>query len=185
MLFRSPAPLTAIQVLWVNIIMDGPPAMALGVDRARPGLMNERPRDRRSRILGRTRLLRMFRAGAVMATGTLAVLAIADDRYGAAVAATMAFTTFVLFQFFNALNARAERETVFTRHLFTNRWLWLSFGAVAVLQVLAVQLPLLNPIFDTTPLSAAQWATCAGFAATVLVMEELIKLARPIVSRAK
>ena len=56
---------------------------------------------------------------------------------------------------------------------------------MAVLQVLAVQLPLLNPIFDTTPLSAAQWATCAGVAATVLVMEELIKLARPIVSRAK
>ena len=179
-----PAPLTAIQVLWVNIIMDGPPAMALGVDPARPGLMQEPPRDRSSQILGRARLLKMFRAGAVMAAGTLGVLAFAGDQYGTAVAATMAFTTFVLFQFFNALNARAERESVFTRHLFTNRWLWGSFGTVIVLQVLAVQLPLLSSIFDTTALTGAQWAACAAVAATVLVVEELIKLMRRLTGRA-
>ncbi|WP_409331617.1 cation-translocating P-type ATPase [Trujillonella humicola] len=177
------APLTAIQVLWVNIIMDGPPAMALGVDPARPGLMDEPPRKPSERILNRTRLLRMFRAGVVMAAGTLSVLALADGTFGAAVAATMAFTTFVLFQFFNALNARAERETVFTRHLFTNRWLWISFAAVVVLQIAAVQLSFLNPIFDTTPLSAGQWLTCAAVASTVLVVEESIKLVRRTVAR--
>lgn len=174
------APLTAIQVLWVNIIMDGPPAMALGVDPARPGLMDEPPRKPSERILNRTRLLRMLRAGVVMATGTLAVLALADEAFGAAVAATMAFTTFVLFQFFNALNARAERETVFTRHLFTNRWLWISFGLVVVLQVLVVQLPFLNDVFDTTALSATQWLTCVAVATSVLVVEEAIKLARQL-----
>ena len=72
--------------------------------------------------------------------------------YGAEIAATMAFTTFVLFQFFNALNARAERETVFTRHLFSNRWLWISFGVVVALQVAIVQLPLLAGAFGTVPL---------------------------------
>jgi Ca2+-transporting ATPase len=174
------APLTAIQVLWVNVIMDGPPAMALGVDPARPGLMDEPPRKPTERILNRTRLLRMLRAGLVMATGTLSVLALAGDAYGAAAAATMAFTTFVLFQFFNALNARTERETVFTRHLFTNRWLWISFGAVVVLQVLVVQLPFLNPIFDTTALSAGQWVLCAAVASCVMVVEEAIKLVRRV-----
>ena len=122
--------------------------------------------------------MRVLRAGVVMATGTLAVLALAEEPWGMAVAATMAFTTFVLFQFFNALNARAERGTVFTRHLFTNRWLWISFGVVVVLQVLVVQLPLLNGVFDTTALSAAQWLVCLAVATSVLVVEEAIKLVR-------
>ncbi|MGY1710390.1 cation-translocating P-type ATPase [Geodermatophilus sp. SYSU D00758] len=171
------APLTAIQVLWVNIIMDGPPAMALGVDPARPGLMDDPPRRPSERILNRTRLFRMFRAGAIMATGTLSALALADAAYGTAVATTMAFTTFVLFQFFNALNARAERETVFTRHLYRNRWLWISFAVVVLLQVLVVQLPFLHTVFDTTALDLTQWLTCAAVASAILVVEESVKLA--------
>ena len=97
--------------------------------------------------------------------------------YGAEIAATMAFTTFVLFQFFNALNARAERETVFTRHLFSNRWLWISFGVVVALQVAIVQLPLLAGVFGTVPLEVSQWLLCIAVAASVLVVEELVKLA--------
>ncbi|WNV77858.1 cation-transporting P-type ATPase [Geodermatophilus sp. DSM 44513] len=177
------APLTAIQVLWVNIIMDGPPAMALGVDPARPGLMDAPPRRPSERILNRTRLFRMSRAGVVMAAGTLSVLALAEEAHGAAVAATMAFTTFVLFQFFNALNARAETETVFTGHLFTNRWLWTSFAVVVLLQVLVVQVPLLQELFDTTALTLGQWLTCAAVSATVLVVEEAVKLARRLTGR--
>ena len=172
-----PAPLNAIQILWVNIIMDGPPAMALGVDQARPGLMDEPPRRPEERILGRTRLLRMFRAGVIMACGTLGVLAAARGQVPEAVALTMAFTTFVLFQFFNALNARAERQTVFTRHLFTNRWLWTSLTAVVVLQILAVQLPVLQGVFDTTTLSGLQWLVCLAVASSVLLVEEAVKLA--------
>ena len=172
-----PAPLNAIQVLWINIIMDGPPAMALGVDPARPELMDEPPRRPDERILDRTRLLRMFRAGLVMATGTLGVLALARERETEAVTLTMAFTTFVLFQFFNALNARAERLTVFTRHLFTNRWLWTSLVAIVVLQVLAVQLPLLRTVFGTAALSPLQWLGCAAVASSVLLVEEAVKLA--------
>ena len=173
-----PAPLNAIQVLWVNIIMDGPPAMALGVDPARPGLMDEPPRRPHERILNRSRLLRMFRAGLVMAVGTLFVLAVARQQTNEPVALTMAFTTFVLFQFFNALNARAERQTVFTRHLWTNRWLWTSLGAIVVLQVLAVQLPLLQGLFGTSPLSPLQWLVCAAVASSVLLSEEVVKCVR-------
>ena len=171
-----PAPLNAIQVLWVNIIMDGPPAMALGVDPARPGLMDEPPRRLDQRILNRTRLLQMFRAGLVMAFGTLGVFAVARDRTSESVALTMAFTTFVFFQIFNALNARAERQTVFTRHLFTNRWLWVSLGTIVVLQVLAVQMPLLQGPFDTSPLSVTLWLVCAAVASCGLLIEEAAKL---------
>ncbi|TFD80616.1 cation-transporting P-type ATPase [Cryobacterium sp. Sr8] len=172
------APLTAIQVLWVNIIMDGPPAMALGVERPRPGLMDEQPRRSDDRILNLTRLMGMLRAGAIMAIGTLSVLAMGEGAYGVAVATTMAFTTFVLFQFFNALNSRDERQTVFTSHLFTNRWLWISFAAVLILQVLVVQLPLLQSVFDTTALSATQWLICVAVASSILAIEEAIKLVR-------
>ena len=171
-----PAPLNAIQVLWVNIIMDGPPAMALGVDPARPGLMDEPPRSPDARILNRTRLLRMSRAGLIMAAGTLGVLFFASQERPEAVAPTMAFTTFVLFQFFNALNARAENGTVFTRHLFTNKWLWISLLMVVVLQVLAVQVPLLQSLFGTVSLSFTQWLVCGLVASSVLVVEEIIKL---------
>ena len=173
-----PAPLSAIQVLWVNIIMDGPPAMALGVDPARPGLMDQPPRPAQEQILNRTRLLRIFRSGLVMALGTLTVLALARERVGTPVALTMAFTTFVLFQFFNALNARAEQRTVFTAHLFTNRWLWTSLAAVVVLQALAVQLPLLQGVFGTSSLNPLLWAICIAVASSVLLVEEVAKLAR-------
>jgi Ca2+-transporting ATPase len=179
-----PAPLTAIQVLWVNIIMDGPPAIALGVDPARRGLMDDPPRRASERILNLRRLGRMFRAGAIMALGTLGLLAWTLGVYGPEVAATMAFTTFVLFQFFNALNARAERETVFTRHLFSNRWLWISFGVVVALQVAIVQLPLLAAVFGTVALGASQWLLCIAVAASVLVVEEIVKLAGRMTARA-
>jgi Ca2+-transporting ATPase len=172
-----PAPLTAIQVLWVNIIMDGPPAMALGVDPPRPDLMSRPPRARHEQILGRRRLASMFRAGVVMAAGTLGVLAVARAAWGEPVALTMAFTTFVLFQFCNALNARSARRSVFGRHLFTNRWLWGSFGVVIALQVLIVHWAPAQSIFGTVPLGAAQWALCVAVAASVLVVEELVKLA--------
>jgi Ca2+-transporting ATPase len=158
--------------------MDGPPAMALGVDPARPDVMGRPPRRANERILSGSRLIRILRAGAIMALGTLGVLAYAQRQYADAVALTMAFTTFVLFQFFNALNARTEDRSVFTRYLFTNRPLWISLGAVVALQIAAVQLPLLQGIFDTQALSAAQWAICAGVATTILAIDETIKLAR-------
>jgi Ca2+-transporting ATPase len=172
-----PAPLTAIQVLWVNIIMDGPPAMALGVDPPGPDLMSRPPRARDEQILGRRRLASMFRAGVVMAAGTLGVLTAARAAWGEPVALTMAFTTFVLLQFFNALNARSARRSVFGRHLFTNRWLWGSFGVVIALQVLIVHWVPAMSVFGTVSLGAVHWALCVAVAASILVIEELVKLA--------
>ncbi|WP_165986706.1 HAD-IC family P-type ATPase [Streptomyces sp. YIM 98790] len=168
-----PAPMTAIQLLWVNIIMDGPPAMALGIDPPREGVMRRPPRPSGERILSARRLTTITRAGAIMATGTVAVFAVARGLTGAATAATMAFTTFVLFQLFNALNARSGSGPVLGRHQLHNRLLWVCLAAVLALQVLVVQAPFAQGVFDTVSLGPAQWAVCLAVASTVLWTEHL------------
>ncbi|MEU9247374.1 cation-translocating P-type ATPase [Streptomyces sp. NPDC048385] len=166
-----PAPMSAIQLLWVNIIMDGPPAMALGIDPPRENVMHRPPRPPDERILGAHRLSAITRTGAVMATGTVAVFATARHLTDTATAATMAFTTFVLFQLCNALVARSEDGPVLGRHQLHNRTLWISLAAVLVLQVLAVQAPFAQGVFDTVPLGAEQWAICLATASTVVLAE--------------
>lgn len=173
-----PAPLTAAQLLWINIIMDGPPAMALAVDPARDDVMRHPPRDPQERILDARRLLSIGRAGAVMAVGTVVLLALARPRVGADTAATMAFTTFVLFQLFNSLNARAEDGPLLGRHQLRNRTLWLCLAGVLAVQAVAVHLPWARSVFGTEPLNAAQWALCLGTASTVLLVELVVRAAR-------
>ncbi|MEV8550171.1 cation-transporting P-type ATPase [Streptomyces glaucescens] len=167
-----PAPMSAIQLLWVNIIMDGPPAMALGIDPPRGDVMHRPPRPPGERILNARRLTAITRTGAVMAAGTVTVFAAAravtDDT---TTATTMAFTTFVLFQLFNALAARSEDGPVLGRHQLRNRTLWLCLAAVLLLQVTAVQAPFAQGVFDTVALSATQWALCLLTASSVLLTE--------------
>ncbi|QFQ98129.1 HAD-IC family P-type ATPase [Streptomyces phaeolivaceus] len=170
-----PAPLTAAQLLWINIIMDGPPAMALAVDPARDDDMRHPPRDPGERILDARRLLAISRAGAVMALGTVTLLALARPRVGTDTALTMAFTTFVLFQLFNALCARAEGGPLLGRHQLRNRTLWLCLTGVLAIQAAAVHLPWARDAFGTVPLDAGQWAVCAATASTVLVAELVVR----------
>ncbi len=176
----SGKPFTAIAILWVNIIMDGPPAMALGVDRPSGDIMRRRPRPVGERILTRSRWVAVGLSAVVMALGTLAVLEWAPgpepEAGTASVAGTMAFTTFVLFQFFNILNARSDTRSAFHAETFANRWLWLSLAAVVVLQVGVVHWEPMQSLFDTTSISAAQWLACIVTASSVLWVEELRKL---------
>ncbi|MEI5525606.1 cation-transporting P-type ATPase [Streptomyces brasiliscabiei] len=170
-----PSPLTAAQLLWINIIMDGPPAMALAVDPAPDDVMRRPPRDPGERILDLRRLLAIGRAGAVMASGTVVLLALARPQVGTDTALTMAFTTFVLFQLFNALGARADDGPVLGRHQFRNRTLWLCLAAVLAVQVLAVHLPWGRAVFGTVPLTATEWVLCAATASTVLLAELAVR----------
>ncbi len=169
-------PFTAIQILWVNIIMDGPPAMTLGVEPARPGIMNDRPRQADVGILSVQRLWRIGLYGATMAVGTLALYVWAMETSGQAKAMTLAFTTFVLFQFFNIFNARAEYESAFNRQFFSNGKLWLALLAVVLLQVVAVHWGPAQAIFDTVDLSLAEWLLAIAVASSVLLFEETRKL---------
>jgi Ca2+-transporting ATPase len=170
-LLGLPRPFTPIQILWVNLIMDGPPGIALGVDPPGPGAMDRAPRSRREPVLTWRRVAVLLGYGLVMAAGTLGVLAGIDaDR-----AATAAFTTFVFFQVFNVFNVRSEQHTAFRRHSLTNPRLWLAVAAVVGLQVAAVQLPLLQSVFDTTPLRLQDWALVTATAATLVVADEARK----------
>ncbi len=173
-------PLLATQILWINLVTDGPPALALGVDPPDEGLMHQPPRPAGEGVI----TARMWRGivfvGVIMAAGTLLVLdaalpggfvaGVGDVRHGQ----TMAFTTLMLFQIFNVLNARSDEDSAFTR-LFTNRWLWAAMGGSVALQVLVVSVPFLQRAFGTTALSAGDWLLCIAVASSVLWLREASK----------
>jgi Ca2+-transporting ATPase len=177
-LLGLPTPFTAIQILWVNIIMDGPPAMTLGVEPARPGIMAQPPRAADASILTGRRIGRLALYGLTMAAGTLAAYAWGESRGGShAYAVTLAFTTFVLFQFFNIFNARAEHDSAFGRQFFDNRRLWLALFGVVGLQFVVVHWAPAQAVFDTVDLTLADWALAALIASSVLLFDEIRKLA--------
>ena len=180
-LLGLPTPFTAIQILWINIIMDGPPAMSLGVEPAREEVMDEPPRQRESRILSGPRFARLFVYGLTMAIGTLALFHYAQPE-GDAYALTLAFTCFVLFQFFNMFNARSEFGSAFNRHFFRNRWLWLSLAGVLTLQVLAVHWGPAQSIFHTTDLALVDWGLATLVASSVLMLDEVRKFVTRLLS---
>jgi P-type Ca2+ transporter type 2C len=171
-LLGLPEPFTALQILWVAIIMDGPPAVSLALDAPRLGLMDEPPRPRTLPILPLHRIVRVFACGITMMAGTLGVLYYALQTGAQDRALTMAFTTFVLFQFFNVFNARNETGTAFNAQFFKNKMLWLSLGTVLLLQVVATQWPPAASLFRTTGMAWADWGIAAGVASMVLVLEE-------------
>jgi Ca2+-transporting ATPase len=174
-LFGWGTPFTAIQILWINIVMDGPPAMTLGLEPVRPGVMNEPPRRRDAHILPPRRLWLLMFHGFVMALGTLAVYRFHLEQ-GETYATTMAFTTFVLFQVFNLFNARREHKSVFNREIFRNFRLWGAVGMVLVLQAVVVHLEPAQQILHTSDLTWQDWALAAGTASSVMIADETRKL---------
>lgn len=174
-LLGLPMPFTAIHLLWINIIMDGPPAMTLGLEPARPGIMREPPRRANARLLSLARLTRLLLYGVLMAAGTLGLSAYAQER-DTVYALTLAFTTFVLFQFFNVFNVRAEHASIFNRQFFCNGKLWIALGTVGGLQALVVHWPPAQALFHTAALSAQDWGLAIAVASSILVLDEGYKL---------
>ncbi len=172
-------PFAAIAILWVNIIMDGPPAMALGLDKGDSDIMKRAPRPVTEKILTPQRWSAILFSAVIMAVATLLVLIFAPgpeaEAGTATVAGTMAFNTFVLFQFFNILNARSDRNSVFRRQTLTNRHLWVALGAVILLQVGVTHVGFMQRLFDTTSISAIQWLIALAVASSVLWLEEIRK----------
>ncbi|AGM07178.1 Ca2+-transporting ATPase [Amycolatopsis keratiniphila] len=166
--------LTPLMLLWVNVIADGPPALALGLEPPRRSVMDEPPRRPGAQILSAGRLTRIVSSGLVMVAGTLFAFSHGLDR-GIEVAHTLAFVTFVVFQLFNILNVRDERASAFGRLLFRNGRLWAALGAVLALQICAVYLPAAQSLFGTTALTALDWLVATAIASSVLCAEELRK----------
>ena len=174
-------PLLATQILWINLVTDGPPALALGVDPPDEGLMQQPPRPAGEGVLTRRMWRGIVFVGVIMAAGTLFVL---DASFpGGFVAGsgdlpyaqTMAFTTLMLFQIFNVVNARSDERSAFAR-LFTNKWLWIALGTSVALQVLVVSIPFLQRAFGTVALSAGDWLFCTAVASAVLWLREISKI---------
>jgi P-type Ca2+ transporter type 2C len=171
-------PLLATQILWINLVTDGFPALALGVDPADTGIMARPPRPRGEGVITRRMWRGILFVGAVMAAGTLLVLdaslpgglieGAGDMRY----AQTMAFTTLTLFQLFNTLNARSDERSAFIG-LFANRWLWAAIGVSLLLHAVVIYVPFLQRAFSTMDLSAGDWLVCAAVASSVLWLREL------------
>jgi P-type Ca2+ transporter type 2C len=170
-----PMPFTALHILWIAIIMDGPPAMTLGLEPARDGLMQEPPRRADARFLSLARLLRLAMYGLTMAAGTLLLLDHARPS-GPTYALTLAFTTFVLFQWFNVFNARVEHGSAFNRQFFSNIKLWSALAVVLGLQVLVVHWSPAQALFHTTDLTVSDWALAVAVASSILLLDEGRKL---------
>jgi Ca2+-transporting ATPase len=174
-------PLLATQILWINLVTDGAPALALGVDPADEDVMERPPRPRDEGVITLQMWIGILFVGAIMAIGTLLVLDASlpggliegdgDMRY----AQTMAFTTLMMFQLFNVFNARSDVQSAF-HGLFRNRWLLLAVGCSLVLHIAVIYAPFLQQAFSTMSLSSSDWLSCAAAASSVLWLRELSKL---------
>ena len=172
-LMGLPAPFTALQLLWINIIMDGPPALTLGLEPGYSDLMRRRPTNRSENIISKGMLARITAAGVYMSVVFL--LQYKLNFLGAARGemTTVLFTLFVLFQLFNAFNCRElHSESIFC-HLFKNKLMLLVVGCTFVLQVLIIQFA--GAFFGTVPLGIAMWGKLFALAFSVIVLSEVIK----------
>jgi P-type Ca2+ transporter type 2C len=174
-------PLLATQILWINLITDGAPALALGLDPADPEAMDRPPRPKGSRVITGRMWSGIAYVGLIMAAGTLLVLdfglpgGLIEGSGDLPYARTMAFTTLVLFQLLNAPNARSDERSAFHR-LFRNPWLLWALVLSLALQILVVYAPFLQPAFGTVALSLTDWLVCVAVASSVLWLRELSKL---------
>ncbi|WP_341359687.1 cation-translocating P-type ATPase [Georgenia sp. M64] len=183
-------PLLATQILWINLVTDSGPALAMGVDPEIDDVMARPPRRLGERIIDRRMWTGVLTIGLVMALATLLTidvflpgglvesavlpggLVVGADSLE--VARTAGFTTLVLAQLFNAFNSRSETTSAF-HGLFTNAWLWASVGLAVVLQLLVVHVPALQSAFGTAALDGWHWAVCVAAASAVLWFDEVRK----------
>jgi Ca2+-transporting ATPase len=174
-----PLPLAALQILWLNMITDVFPALALALEPSDPDVMTRPPRDPAAALLSRAYVVLIAWQGVLLAAVTLAAFAVALGWYGRAEgvphAVTIAFSTLALTQVVHTFNARSVRESVFTRRTFANRWVWGAVLLCIALQVLAVYQPGLQRVLGTVALTGRDWALVAGLALLPVAVTEGVK----------
>ncbi|MEO6895558.1 MAG: cation-translocating P-type ATPase [Caldimonas sp.] len=174
-------PLLATQLLWINLVTDSAPALAMGVDPAVEDLMARKPRKVSDRVIDAQMWAGVIQIGLVIAVLTLLTIDIylpgglIEGSYDLPTARTAGFTVLVFTSLFSCFNARSDTTSAFT-HLFVNPWLWGAVALSALLQVAVVNLGFLNLAFGTVPLTLEQWLLCLGMASGVLWYSELRKL---------
>src|SRR5665647_448120 len=173
-------PLLVTQILWINLVSDSGPALAMGVDPETDDVMSRPPRGLAVRAIDARMWVGILLTGLATAIVTLLTIdlflpgGLLPGSDSLAVARTAGFTTLVFAQLFNALNARSQLGSAF-RGLFVNRWLWGAIALTVLLQLAVVQLPLLQAAFGTASMDPLHWLVCAAMASVVLWFDELRK----------
>jgi potassium/sodium efflux P-type ATPase len=181
-------PLLATQILWINLLTDTGPALAMGVEPPPDDVMTRPPRRLADRVVDREMWLGVLFVGTVMAVVSLVALdlglpgGLIPGSGDIATARTMAFTTLVFAQLFNCFNARSDRRSAF-HNLFSNPLLWGAIALSALMQVIVVQVPFFNEPFGTAPLALEDWAVCLGLASFVLWAYEAKKALQRLMGR--
>jgi Ca2+-transporting ATPase len=176
MLMGMPIPLRPVQLLWLNLVSDGAPALALGLEKGDPDIMKHAPRSPKEPVINRDMAIGIGVVGCVDALAILAVFYLALRRYPdhLAAAQTVAFVTLCCSELVRAFTARSEYHSVFSIGVFSNRWMLWAVGASLVLVMLVVYVPFLRPFFDTVPLTADDWLLMLPFFfASPMAMEML------------
>ena len=179
-LFALPLPLLPVQILWINLVTDGLPALALAVDPADPDLMRRRPRSPQERFLTVRRMQLLFGQGSFIALITILVFVYClygmDQNLERA--RTLTFTVLVLAQLFHAFNCRSDRRSLFAIGLWTNKSLLWAVAGSAVLQATIILNPWTQEVFKAAPLNPEQWALAFGLGVLPLLAMESWKAAR-------
>lgn len=185
--FNLPSPLNAMQILWVNIIMDGPPAQSLGVEPVDKDALRQPPRRVQDTILGRALLLRILLSAAVIISGTLFVFwkEVPADGASTPRTTTMTFTCFVFFDLFNALTCRSQTKLVLELGFLRNRMFLYSVLGSTLGQLAVIYVPPLQRVFQTENLGALDLLLLAGLASSVFIVSELLKLCERYFSAAR
>jgi Ca2+-transporting ATPase len=194
-----PAPLTAIQLLWLNLITDGAPALALAMEKGDPDIMQRKPRPTDETIINRSMSLGILvqtitQTGATLTAFTLGMLwhlemmgvfpdtnplafILQYDWRGIDVqtAETMAFITLSLCELFRAYTVRSERVSIFKLGVFSNRYMQYAVGLSILLLLAVVGIPFLQPVFNTHFMSPREWAVVLSLALIPAVSEEITK----------
>ena len=173
-------PLIAIQLLWINLVTDGLPALALGVEPKEKGIMLRHPRNPKEKILPKSTAFRMAFIGIIMMLGTLGIFYFYNNKYfELKYARTVAFSTLVFYQLFNVLNTRSEKDSLFKIGFFSNKKLIYAILISVALQVLVIHTPL-NAYFKTVPITLIDWFYIILVSSTVLIFGEVFKLVKRV-----
>jgi Ca2+-transporting ATPase len=179
-----PVPLTAIQLLWMNLLTDGAPALALGMERGEPGIMVRPPRPPREPIINRSMILGLALQAVAITASSLAAFWIGLNVFGSEpVAHTMAFVMLSGCQLARAYTNRSERASLFSLGVFSNRWMQYAVLVSSVLLLAAVYVPGMNTVFNAVPLTLEQWGYLAPLLFVPAIIDELAKLGLRIAER--
>ncbi|XP_026139421.1 calcium-transporting ATPase type 2C member 1 isoform X1 [Carassius auratus] len=175
-LMNFPNPLNAMQILWINIIMDGPPAQSLGVEPVDPDVIRKPPRNVRDSIITRSLIVKILVSSFIIVCGTLFVFwrELRDNEITPR-DTTMTFTCFVFFDMFNALSSRSQTRMVYEMGLFSNRMFCYAVLGSIMGQLLVIYFPPLQKVFQTESLSILDLLFLVGLTSSVCVVSEVIK----------